>query len=146
EQQRPVPVPRQLPAPPTPFTGRARELAALSRAAESLAILTIGGTGGIGKSWLALHWAHRHIAPFPDGQLFVNLRGFDPSGHPTSPQTALRGFLGALGVAPSDIPAEWDAQIGLYRSLLAGRRMIIIVDNAAEAAQVAPLLPGTPSC
>ncbi|MEV6603597.1 BTAD domain-containing putative transcriptional regulator [Kutzneria sp. NPDC051319] len=143
-------VPRQLPAPPSPFTGRRRELdvlsASLDARTDAMTVLTISGTGGIGKTWLALRWAHENLARFPDGQLFVNLRGFDPSGQPISPQAAVRGFLAALGVAPAEIPTEWDAQVGLYRSLVADRRMLLVVDNAVEASQVAPLLPGSSSC
>ncbi|ADJ49526.1 SARP family transcriptional regulator [Amycolatopsis mediterranei S699] len=148
-----APVPRQLPAPPRPFTGRVAELAELTAAMRAQAepggtvvISAIGGTGGIGKTWLALHWAHQHIDRFPDGQLFVNLRGFDPTGDPLTTQTAVRGFLAALSVEPSAIPAELDAQVGLYRSLLAGKRMLVVLDNARDTAQLAPLLPGSPSC
>ncbi|EOD68052.1 AfsR/SARP family transcriptional regulator [Amycolatopsis vancoresmycina] len=148
-----APVPRQLPAPPRPFTGRVAELAELTAAMRDQAepgrtVVTsaIGGTGGIGKTWLALHWAHRHIDRFPDGQLFVNLRGFDPTGDPLPAQTAVRGFLAALHVEPSAIPAELDAQVGLYRSLLAGKRMLLVLDNARDLAQLEPLLPGSPGC
>ncbi len=145
-----APVPRQLPAPPQPFTGRVAELAELTAAmqdrAEPGSTVVVGGTGGIGKTWLALHWAHRHIDLFPDGQLFVNLRGFDPTGDPLPAQTAVRGFLAALHVEPSAIPAEPDAQVGLYRSLLAGKRMLLVLDNARDTAQLEPLLPGSPGC
>jgi DNA-binding SARP family transcriptional activator/tetratricopeptide (TPR) repeat protein len=146
-------VPRQLPAAPRSFTGRAAELAALSRAIDSravtgdtMAISALGGAGGVGKTWLALHWAHRNLDRFPDGQLFVNLRGFDPTGAPMSVPAAVRCFLDALGVEAAAIPVDLDAQVGLYRSLVADKRMLIVVDNAADVGQVAPLLPGSPSC
>ncbi|HEX4221558.1 MAG TPA: BTAD domain-containing putative transcriptional regulator [Pseudonocardiaceae bacterium] len=147
------PVPRQLPAAPRSFSGRSRDLGRLTtvmdRAAApggTVVISAIGGTGGIGKTWLTLHWAHQHSHRFPDGQLFVNLRGFDPSGEPTSPQDAIRGFLDALSVEPSTIPVSFDAQTALYRSLVSGKRMLILLDNAADTGQVVPLLPGSPSC
>jgi DNA-binding SARP family transcriptional activator/Tfp pilus assembly protein PilF len=145
--------PRQLPAAPRSFTGRARELARLSAALDeqpesggTLAISAIGGVGGVGKTWLALHWAHQHIDRFPDGQLYINLRGFDPAGEPVPSRTAVRGFLDALGVAPAAVPADEDAQTGLFRSLMADRRILILLDNARDTAQVLPLLPGSPTC
>ena len=148
-----APVPRQLPAAPSTFTGRDRELAAIDAAMDSAAepggtvvISAIGGAGGIGKTWLALHWAHRNAHRFPDGQLFVNLRGFDPSGTPMTPEDAIHGFLDALGVETASIPPTFEARTALYRSLLAARRMLILLDNAADPAQVVPLLPGSATC
>lgn len=148
-----APVPRQLPALPRSFTGRTRELAYLTAAVDAgtqargaVVISAIGGTGGIGKTWLALHWAHQNIDRFPDGQLYVNLRGFDPSGEPMHSSSAVRGFLDALGVDPAVIPVDPDAQAGLYRSLVADRRMLILLDNARDSAHVVPLLPGSPRC
>ncbi|WP_439657367.1 BTAD domain-containing putative transcriptional regulator [Lentzea sp. HUAS TT2] len=142
------PVPRQLPAPPRWFTGREAEFAHLSaaRAGTTMLISAIGGTGGIGKTWLALAWAHRHAARFPDGQLFVDLRGFHPSEQPVTPDAALFGFLTALGVSANRVPVDLDGKAALYRSLLAGQRMLVLLDNAATSEQVIPLLPGSPSC
>jgi tetratricopeptide (TPR) repeat protein len=150
---RPTPVPRQLPAAPVWFTGREPELAELSKVMDAMTevgrtvvISAIGGAGGIGKTWLAVHWAYQHLDRFPDGQLFVDLQGFAPAGEPVSAENAVRGFLAGLGVNPARIPVELDAQITLYRSMIADRRMLIVLDNAADAAQVVPLLPGSPTC
>ncbi|QFZ18422.1 ATP-binding protein [Saccharothrix syringae] len=147
--------PRQLPAMPTVFVGRERALADLDAAVDhrtpgevpaGMTISTIGGTGGIGKTWLALCWAHRRLGRFPDGQLFVDLRGFTPNAEPVGPTTAIRGFLDALGVEPGRVPHDLDEQAALYRSLTADRCMLIVLDNALSAAQVEPLLPGGRSC
>jgi tetratricopeptide (TPR) repeat protein/DNA-binding XRE family transcriptional regulator len=147
-----VVVPRQLPAAVGYFTGRAAELAALSGlvdqggagSAGTVVISAIGGTAGVGKTALAVHWAHQVAGRFPDGQLYVNLRGYDLSGIAVTPEAAIRGFLGALGVEPGRIPPGAEAQAGLYRSLLAGRRMLIVADNARDERQVRPLLPASP--
>ncbi|CAL9503382.1 Regulatory protein AfsR [Actinosynnema sp. ALI-1.44] len=154
-------VPRQLPAPPPMFAGRAHALAELDLAldpsavplprgptgrAAVTAISTIGGAGGIGKTWLALHWASRRLDLFPDGQLFVDLQGFSPTGRPVEPDVAVRGFLDALGVEPGRVPAQLGAQAAMFRSLVAGRRMLVVLDNAASSDQVEPLLPGSPTC
>jgi tetratricopeptide (TPR) repeat protein/DNA-binding XRE family transcriptional regulator len=146
-------VPRQLPGAVSHFTGRAAELAALTGlldqagpvAPGTVVISAIGGTAGVGKTALALHWAHQVAARFPDGQLYVNLRGFDPSGTPATAAEAIRGFLHALNVPAGSIPASPVAQAGLYRSLLSGQRMLIVLDNARDEQQVRPLLPASPA-
>ncbi|WP_433265747.1 AfsR/SARP family transcriptional regulator [Actinosynnema sp. CS-041913] len=141
-------VPRQLPAPPESFVGRDEALRELSAAAagEAVVISAINGTAGIGKTALAVHWAHQVAERFPDGQLYANLRGFDPSGRPSSPSDVLRGFLEALGVPRGRIPATVDEQAALYRSMLADRSVLVLLDNARDVDQVRPLLPGTPGC
>jgi DNA-binding SARP family transcriptional activator/Tfp pilus assembly protein PilF len=146
-------VPRQLPAPPPLFTGRVAELSMLTAAlpepgeqGAGMVIWAIHGTSGVGKTWLALRWAHQHAASFPDGQLYVNLHGFGPSGPAADPSDALRGFLIALGLTAGQIPADLDAQAGLYRSTLAGKRALVVLDNARDVEQVRPLLPGSPGC
>jgi tetratricopeptide (TPR) repeat protein/transcriptional regulator with XRE-family HTH domain len=146
------PVPRQLPGAVAHFTGRAAELAELTglleqagaQPAGTVVISAIGGTAGVGKTALALHWAHQVAGRFGDGQLYVNLRGYDPSGTPAAPEAAIRGFLDALGVPPARIPPGPEAQAGLYRSLLAERRMLIVADNARDEQQVRSLLPASP--
>jgi DNA-binding SARP family transcriptional activator/Tfp pilus assembly protein PilF len=148
------PRPRQLPAPARHFAGRASELSALTALLEGAAgeapgtvvISAIGGTAGVGKTALAVHWAHQMASRFRDGQLYVNLRGFDPSGNPVAPAEAVRRFLDALWVPARQIPSSPEAQQDLYRSLLADRRMLIVLDNARDTEQVRPLLPGGPSC
>jgi DNA-binding SARP family transcriptional activator/Tfp pilus assembly protein PilF len=147
----PAPAPRppaQLPGDVTAFTGRGGELAGLDLlAAESpdLAIAVVAGTAGVGKTALAVRWARRTAAAFPDGQLYVNLRGYDP-GQPLPPADALAGFLRALGLAGPDIPPGEDERAAAYRSRLDGRRVLVLLDNAASVEQVRPLLPGSPSC
>jgi DNA-binding SARP family transcriptional activator/Flp pilus assembly protein TadD len=139
-------VPHQVPAPPPTFTGRATELARLSQLASGGAVCAIIGPGGVGKTWIARRWAHEHQSRCPDGQLYADLRGFDPTGAPVPPSVVIRGFLDALGVAPGAIPADLDAQSALYRSLAADRRLLIVLDNARDSAHVAPLLPGAAGC
>jgi DNA-binding SARP family transcriptional activator/tetratricopeptide (TPR) repeat protein len=157
------PVPRELPADVSAFTGRAAELAELDRLlaerapgtgtagaagrARAAVISAVSGTAGVGKTALAVHWAHRAAAAgrFPDGQLHVNLRGYDPA-RPVTAADALAGFLRTLGVPGPDIPPGQDQRAARYRSLLAGKRMLIVLDNAGTAEQVRPLLPGTPGC
>jgi DNA-binding SARP family transcriptional activator/tetratricopeptide (TPR) repeat protein len=143
-------VPAQLPAAIATFAGRSAELehldAVLARAQRQPTALTISalvGTAGVGKTTLAVHWAHLVAHHFPDGQLYVDLRGFDPRGTAVTPDQALRGFLEAFAVPRQRIPADRDAQAALYRSLLAGRRVLILLDNAADAEHVRPLLPGS---
>ncbi|MFG2049458.1 ATP-binding protein [Micromonospora sp. NPDC048935] len=136
--------PAQLPAPVSGFAGRAAQLLALD-AADGPVVLVVG-TGGVGKTTLILHWAHRSAERFPDGQLHVNLLGFDPSRAPADPTDVLHGFLGALGVAGPQIPATRQGRAALYRSLLNRRRMLIVLDNASDADQVRPLLPGNLAC
>ena len=108
-------------------------------------ISVINGTAGVGKTTLALHFAHQAAGQFPDGQLYVNLRGFDPAAPPMTPAEAIRLLLDALSVPAARIPAGLDAQTGLYRGLLAGRRMLVLLDNAGDVDQVRPLLPASPA-
>jgi tetratricopeptide (TPR) repeat protein len=137
--------PRQLPAAPQHFAGREAELAVLDQIAELGVVSAIGGTAGIGKTTLAVQWAWRAADRFPDGQLYVNLRGYGPDA-PLTPAEAVRGFLEAFALPPKEIPTTADGQTGLYRSLLAGKRMLVLLDNARDAEQVRPLLPGSPGC
>ncbi|MET8981895.1 BTAD domain-containing putative transcriptional regulator [Streptomyces sp. NPDC004539] len=144
--------PAQLPADLAAFAGRRAELDVLRGAALSAQetaatrIAVVSGMGGIGKSALAVRWAHGVADRFPDGQLYTDLRGFDPGGEPADPGQVLRGFLEALGVPAGRIPDRVEAQAGLYRSVLARRRVLLVLDNARDAEQVRPLLPGSPGC
>ncbi|MEU7586867.1 BTAD domain-containing putative transcriptional regulator [Micromonospora sp. NPDC049230] len=144
-------VPRQLPAPPTLFTGRARELAQLTTLllddTDPAGTVVVTGTGGVGKTWLALRWAHDSLHHYPDGQLHVDLGGFGTATQEAAPSAVVvRSLLPALGVKPLEIPAEPAAQFALYRSLTAERRLLVLLDNARDAEQVRPLLPGSSRC
>ncbi|MFF3542729.1 BTAD domain-containing putative transcriptional regulator [Streptomyces platensis] len=142
--------PRLLPRAPARFLGRERELAALT------AVLTDGGTGesplavvagpaGVGKTACAVQWAHLRAGAFPDGQLFADLRGFG-EGDEAAPAEILRDFLLALGTPPERVPGSAQAASALFRSLVAERRLLVVLDNARSSAQVRPLLPGGPHC
>jgi DNA-binding SARP family transcriptional activator/tetratricopeptide (TPR) repeat protein len=147
-------VPRQLPPAVRPFVGRQAELGQLERWLEgavgdpgSPLIVAISGTAGVGKTALAVHWARRASGQFPGGQLYLDLRGFAPAGQPAEPAEAIRWLLDGLGVPADRIPASGPAQVGLYRSLLAGREpVLVLLDNARDAPQVRALLPGAPGC
>ncbi len=150
----PIIVPAQLPAAITTIVGRADELTALDQIiAESdqigaethVEVVCLSGTAGVGKTTLAVHWAHRMRHTFADGSLYANLRGFDPSGVPVEATDILRRFLAALGVAPGSVPVDPDAMVAHYRSVTAGKRLLILLDNARDADHVRPLLPGTGS-
>lgn len=153
------PVPRELPADVPAFTGRAEELAELDRLLaghaddgeprdgepNTVVVSAVAGTAGVGKTALAVRWAHQAADRFPDGQLYVDLRGYDPS-QPLNAAEALAGLLSSLGVTSQGIPAELAQRAALYRSLLAGRRMLVVLDNAGDVEQVRPLLPGAAGC
>jgi DNA-binding SARP family transcriptional activator len=145
-----VPVPAQLPADQSNFTGRETELTALDALlpadGETLVTTVVAGMAGVGKTTLAVRWAHQVADRFPDGQLYLNLRGFEPTGSAMTPTEAMRAVLDSLGALPQVIPADLHGQTVLYRSMLAGRRVLLLLDNAREADQVRPLLPGTPGC
>ncbi|MEV7009902.1 BTAD domain-containing putative transcriptional regulator [Streptosporangium sp. NPDC051022] len=137
--------PAQLPADVADFTGRAaqvRELTAALARGRAPAVVAVAGIGGVGKTTLAVRAAHGVRERFPDGQLAIDLRG--ASAEPVDPAVALERFLRALGAGR--IPEEPEERAALYRSLLADRRILVLLDNAATAAQVRPLLPGTPGC
>jgi DNA-binding SARP family transcriptional activator len=149
------PVPAQLPPAVPAFAGRDAELASLDATLPAaggapgpgaVVITAVSGTAGVGKTALAVYWAHQVSAQFPDGQLYVNLRGYDPAAAAVSQEAAVRGFLDAFGLPAARIPDGLAAQAGLYRSMLAGRRVLVVLDNALDAEQVRPLLPGSPGC
>jgi DNA-binding SARP family transcriptional activator/tetratricopeptide (TPR) repeat protein/DNA-binding XRE family transcriptional regulator len=143
--------PVQLPPDLAGFAGRAGELAVLAEAlgrggspAASAPIVVLSGTAGVGKTTLAVHLAHRIRDAYPDGQLYLDLRGFSPGGA-LDPHDALHTLLLGVGAAPTLIPADREARLGLYRSLLSGRRVLVVLDNAGSAEQVRPLLPPSPA-
>ncbi|WP_198655346.1 ATP-binding protein [Streptomyces geranii] len=150
--------PAQLPPAHAGFSGRTAQLDSLdallggeadqlpATGAGTVVISAIAGTAGVGKTALAVHWASRVAARFPDGQLYVNLRGFHPSGAVMTSAEAVRAFLDAFEVPAERVPAGAEAQVGLYRSLCAGKRLLVLLDNARDAEQVRPLLPGAPGC
>jgi DNA-binding SARP family transcriptional activator len=144
----PTPPPAQLPMAVARFVGREGALAALDDAAapHGTAVVCVSGTAGVGKTALAVHWAHRVADRFPDGQLYVNLHGFDPAAPALDPADAVAGFLISLGVPTERIPADLSHRTAMYRSLLAYRRILVLLDNARDAAQVRPLLPGGSGC
>ncbi|WP_163509918.1 AfsR/SARP family transcriptional regulator [Fodinicola acaciae] len=142
------PIPRQLPTDVAAFTGRQAEIDALDAllpdfdAGGPILIAALGGMGGVGKTSLAVHWAHRVADRFPDGQLYVNLRGYGPA-EPLEPSAVLASFLRALAVPASRIPHDVDARAALLRTTLTGKRVLMVLDNARDSDQVRPLLPGS---
>ncbi|MER6416143.1 tetratricopeptide repeat protein [Streptomyces humidus] len=152
-----VPVPAQLPMAISHFSGREEQLAELTRrlvatdgadsgeSGAAVVVSAVSGTAGVGKTALAVRWAHRMRGAFPDGQLYVDLRGYDPD-EPVSAAQALAGFLTALGVPGQEIPLRLTDRAARYRTAVDGRRLLVLLDNAASAAQVRPLLPGSPTC
>ncbi|MFF4838271.1 ATP-binding protein [Streptomyces sp. NPDC001315] len=146
-------VPRQLPPDLAVFRGREEALATVygltAQVAEQgghVVVSAIGGMAGVGKTTLAVHWAHHVADRFPDGQLYVNLRGFEDTGRPLDPAEALGGFLAALGVPDSDIPRGTEERSLLFRERTASRRLIVVLDNARDEEQVRPLLPASTGC
>jgi tetratricopeptide (TPR) repeat protein/DNA-binding XRE family transcriptional regulator len=152
-QAPPVPVPAQLPPDISLFVGRESELTCLDamigrtgvRADAPMPITVVAGTGGVGKTALAVRWAHRRRDRFPDGQLYVDLRGYDPA-LPVDAADALAGFLRALGVPGAGIPAGMDERTALFRSLTSARRLLVLLDNAVDIGQIRPILPGSATC
>ncbi|MFE3032400.1 BTAD domain-containing putative transcriptional regulator [Streptomyces canus] len=146
----PRPVPAQLPSGLPGFVGRQAQLdqasSLIPEADAPSATVVIGGSAGVGKTAFAVHWARRIAPRFPDGQLYLNLRGFDPVGTPVPPAQALRTLLEALGVPPRELPEDQDALAARLRTVLTGRRVLILLDNARDAGQIRPLLPGAPGC
>ncbi|GAA2684184.1 AfsR/SARP family transcriptional regulator [Actinoplanes palleronii] len=146
----PFPVrPAQLPRSPATFAARESEMAELDRHTadpDGTPLTVISGVGGVGKTTLAVRWAHQAAGRYPDGQLYADLRGYGPEDTPLAPGDVLLGFLGALGVADHRVPPGETERTTLFRSVLAGRRMLLVLDNARDAEQVRPLLPGAAGC
>ncbi|MEV0908261.1 AfsR/SARP family transcriptional regulator [Streptomyces hokutonensis] len=141
-------VPAQLPAGLAVFVGREAELAEVDRLVpgSTVVVSAIAGMAGVGKTTFAVHWARQVADRFPDGQLYLNLRGFDPVGQPCPPDHALRTLLESLGVDVHGLPQDVHALAARYRTLLSGKRVLLLLDNARDSAQVRPLLPGAPGC
>lgn len=146
------PVPAQLPQSVPHLTGRDLDLAALDKALAPTGakeghtrLCVVTGTAGVGKTALAVHWAHRHREEFPDGQLFFDLRGFGID-EPATPESVLTPFIRAMGGEVNALSQDMEEQTALFRSLVAGRRLLIVLDNARSAEQIRPLLPGTSGC
>ncbi|WP_158891313.1 ATP-binding protein [Amycolatopsis anabasis] len=136
-------VPQQLPHGVVKIVGREHELTMLDHGVDSRSrIVVVNGTAGVGKTALCLHWARSAASRFPDGQLYVDLRGFDPSHPPLPAGDAIRGFLDGFDVPPERIPLRVDSQASLFRSIVAARRVLVVLDNARDADQVRSLLPG----
>ncbi|MET9230020.1 tetratricopeptide repeat protein [Lentzea sp. NPDC003310] len=153
-QPAPFSPPHELPPDVYAFTDRVEQLAQMdlllvsaegATSTAAVVVSAVSGTAGVGKTAFAIHWAHKVSDRFPDGQLYVNLRGFGPY-QPVSPSEALGGFLRSLGLPSDDIPHDVDERAARFRSLVAGKRMLIVLDNAVSAEQARPLLPGTSSC
>ncbi|MER6959517.1 MULTISPECIES: tetratricopeptide repeat protein [unclassified Streptomyces] len=153
----PAVIPAQLPMKVSNFSGRVEQLAELTRwldpvdgprtgeSGSAMVVSAVSGTAGVGKTALAVRWAHQVREAFPDGQLYVDLRGYDPD-EPVSAAQALAGFLTALGVPGQEIPLRLEDRAARYRTAVDGRRLLVLLDNAASTAQVRPLLPGSPTC
>ncbi|MET7335787.1 tetratricopeptide repeat protein [Nonomuraea sp. NPDC005650] len=146
----PTATPQQLPVGVSGFAGRADSLAELDRqldpGAEGTRICIVSGTAGVGKTSLALHWAHRARGRFEDGELYLNLQGFGPARDAVEPRDALTAFLEAMGVPPQRIPEDLPVRAALYRTTLADKRVLVVLDNARDVEQVRWLLPGGPHC
>jgi tetratricopeptide (TPR) repeat protein/transcriptional regulator with XRE-family HTH domain len=152
ERPKKAATPRQLPATPETFTGRVAELAQLDRllrdreTSTPVVISAVSGMGGIGKTALAVYWAHQARDNFRDGELYIDMQGYHPSGRPVTPEAAMSQFLAALGVETDRMPVALAQQAGLFRTLMADRQMLVLLDNVRDVDQVRPLLPGSPGC